>query len=84
VNWTKTTLPKELGGMRVLHLDKFARALQLRWLWQEWNTPDKAWVGMEVHCDEMDMLLFAKCTLITLGDGNKSYFWHGRTPSPGP
>jgi hypothetical protein len=27
VNWTRITLPKELGGMGVLHLGKFARAL---------------------------------------------------------
>jgi hypothetical protein len=29
VNWTKTTLPKDLGGLGVLHLGKFARALRL-------------------------------------------------------
>jgi hypothetical protein len=30
VNWRKTTLPKHLGGLGVLDLDKFARVLRLR------------------------------------------------------
>jgi hypothetical protein len=34
VNWRKTTLPKHLGGLGVLDLDKFTRALRLRWLWK--------------------------------------------------
>jgi hypothetical protein len=42
VNWAQTTLPKNLGGLGVLNLDKFARALRLRWLWLEWITPGKA------------------------------------------
>jgi hypothetical protein len=59
VNRTKMTLPKELGGLGVLHLEKFARALRLRWLWQEWACPHKAWAGMKVPCDDNDRRLFA-------------------------
>jgi hypothetical protein len=85
VNWTKTTLPKDPGGLGVLNLHKFARALRLRWLWQEWTAPEKAWVGMEVPCDDANRLLFANFTRITLGDGAKASFWHsgwlqGRRP----
>jgi hypothetical protein len=76
VNWTKTTLPNDLGGLGVLNLHKFARALRLRWLWQEWTTPGRAWAGTEVPSDEADRLLFANCTRITLGDGAKTSFWH--------
>jgi hypothetical protein len=76
VNWRKTTLPKELGGLGVLDLEKFARALRLRWLWQQWTSPDKAWAGTEVPCDDADKRLFAKCTQIALGDGDKANFSH--------
>jgi hypothetical protein len=54
VNRRKTTLPKELGGLGVLDLEKFARALRLRWLWQQCSSPDKAWAGTEVPCDDAD------------------------------
>jgi hypothetical protein len=76
VNWAKTTLPKDLGGLGVLHLGSFARALRLRWLWQEWTSPEKAWIGTGVPCDEGDKTLFASCTSITIGDGSRASFWH--------
>jgi hypothetical protein len=75
VNWTRTTLPKKLGGLGILDLDKFSRALRLRWLWLQWTTSDKTWAGTEVPCDDTDSLLFANCTQITLGNGKNSSFW---------
>ena len=59
----------------MLNLERFARALRLRWLWQEWVAPNKAWVGTETPCDNTDRLLFAACTTITLGNGSKTKFW---------
>jgi hypothetical protein len=66
VNWTKTTLPKEFSGLGILNLTKFAWVLRLRWLWQDWTSPNKTWAGTEVPCDDADKLLFANCTLISL------------------
>jgi hypothetical protein len=34
------------------------------------------WVGMEVPCTEKDKLLFAACTMITLGNRQKTAFWN--------
>ena len=45
VNWTRCSLPKENGGLGILNLNRFARALRLRWLWHEWVSPDKPWIG---------------------------------------
>jgi hypothetical protein len=50
VNWTKTSHPKEFGGLSILNLSRFASTLRLRWVWHEWTSPDKAWVGTEVPC----------------------------------
>lgn len=35
----------------ILDLDKFARALRLRWLWFRWECPNKPWVGTPPPCD---------------------------------
>lgn len=74
INWTRTSLPKEHGSLGILNLEKFARALRLRWLWHEWVSLEKAWVGTETSCDESDWLLFAACTKMLLGNGKKT-FW---------
>jgi hypothetical protein len=37
INWSTTCLPKVKGGLGVLDLEHFARALRLRWLWFQWR-----------------------------------------------
>jgi hypothetical protein len=41
VNWEVVCCPKALGGLGVLHMDKFATAFCLRWPWMEWTDPNK-------------------------------------------
>ncbi|KAG2540080.1 hypothetical protein PVAP13_9NG531714 [Panicum virgatum] len=69
-------MPKENGGLGILNLERFARALRLRWLWQEWVSPEKVWLGTKTPCDDIDGLLFAACTTITVGNGKRTSFWH--------
>jgi hypothetical protein len=47
VNWPTVTRPKDLGGLGVPDLERFGRALRLRWLWQEWTEDSKPWLGMD-------------------------------------
>jgi hypothetical protein len=74
-----------MGGLGILDMDKFARALRLRWPWLVWKDAERAWVDLGHPCDEEDMALFYECTSITVGNGQRASFWHspwlgGRKP----
>jgi hypothetical protein len=56
-------------------LEKFSRALRLRWLWYEWTAPEKPWVGSETPNDASDLDLFNAATRVTIGNGEKASFW---------
>lgn len=75
VNWQKVCRPKEQGGLGILDLDRFSHALRLRWLWYEWTTPEKPWVGTETPNDDVDRQLFNAATRVTIGEGRKASFW---------
>jgi hypothetical protein len=76
VNWKTVARPKDLGGLGVLDLEKFGRALRLRWLWQEWTDSSKPWEGLQVPCNKLDRLLFQASTTVVIGNGIKAKFWH--------
>jgi len=85
VRWAKTSRPKKFGGLGILDLELFSRALRLRWLWLEWVEQDRPWVGTEVPCDAIDRQLFRASTVVTIGDRRKASFWKsswlfGRAP----
>lgn len=67
INRKKTCLPTSQQGLGVLNMEKFMRALRLRWPWQQWKDRTELWVGLETPCDETDRLLFAAATIITTG-----------------
>ena len=75
VAWDKVCHPKAMGGLGILNLEKISRALRLRWLWHEWASPDKPWVGSETPNDCIDKSLFSAATRVTVGDGLKASFW---------
>jgi hypothetical protein len=84
VQWKTVCSPLDVGGLGVLNLELFGRALRLRWLWHEWSIPLRPWVGMQTPCDAHDQELFHAATRVTLGDGARSLFWrsswHGDKP----
>jgi hypothetical protein len=69
--------PKNYGGLGILHLEKFATALRLRWPWLQWKDNGKIWAGTGNPCNDRDMEIFYAATKSTLGNGQKNPFWHG-------
>ena len=85
IRWEKVCMPKDMGGLGILDMEKFARALRLRWPWLVWKDAERAWVDFGHPCDEEDMSSFYECTSITVGNGQRASFWHspwlgGRKP----
>ena len=76
ISWSKVCSPTEHGGLGILDLNRFARALRLRWQWMQWQQPRRPWAGMETPCDTQDLDLFAAATTVTLGDGSTASFWY--------
>lgn len=68
VRWKKIQRPKDLGGLGVLNLEFFSRALCLRWIWFQWMDPDRPWIGMDVPNDETDKQLFRASTCVAAGE----------------
>jgi hypothetical protein len=66
----------KFGGLGVLDLDLFSRALCLRWLWYEWKDPERPWVGTEPPVTEVDRQLFRLSTIVAVGNGLTTKFWN--------
>lgn len=75
VRWDVVCRPKQLGGLDLLDLDKFARALRMRWLWIRWTASRIPIIGTHGPCDDEDFVVFASATTVTIGDGRTALFW---------
>jgi hypothetical protein len=75
INWPTTCLPKEKGGTGIMDLERFTRALRLRWLWYRWKQKERAWSNLDVPCDKNDHDLFNASTIVTVGNGRTASFW---------
>jgi hypothetical protein len=75
VNWKKVQRPKKLGGLGVLDLELFSRALRQHWLWLQWTDPGRPWALSDAPCDEVDNQLSRSSTTVLLGNGRKVKFW---------
>jgi hypothetical protein len=76
VNWPTVCTPKDLGGLGILDLERFARALRLWWLWLKWKHAERPWMGLDIPCANIDRDLFNASTVVTVGKGDKAMFWH--------
>jgi hypothetical protein len=67
--------PKEYGELGVFDLERFSRALRIRWMWFQWSDPNQPWIGSEVPCSEVDMQFFRASTRVAIGNGQAALFW---------
>ena len=86
VAWTLVAWPTEFGGLGILDLERFSRALRLRWLWFNWTNPERPWNGTELPVGSVDISLFNAATTVTVHNGRKASFWlsswlNGQAPS---
>lgn len=49
VNWKSSARPKAKGGLGILELERFARALRLRWLWFKWKHKNECGTSLTCH-----------------------------------
>jgi len=75
INWPTTCRPKEKGGLGILDLERFTRALRLTWLRFKWKQKQRAWNSLEIPCDKYDHDLFNASTVVNIGDGRTVAFW---------
>jgi hypothetical protein len=64
-----------MGGLGILDLTKFNRALRLQWTWYKWNNRSKPWSDMHVDMNSMEAALFETCTTLVLRDGKSTSLW---------
>jgi hypothetical protein len=74
VNWKRVQRPKRLGGLGILDLQKFNRALRLRWPWYKWRRNNKPWASMEIAQSKDETALYLACTTIEIGNGACTHF----------
>ena len=43
-------------------------------MWLRWKVKEKAWVGMHLLCDKVDVDLFNASTTVTIGNGKMADF----------
>jgi len=86
VAWPLVARPIRHGGLGILDMERFSRALRLRWLWLTWSSTDRPWAGMQLPVDEKDIALFSAATKVIIGNGRRAPFWtscwiRGRSPA---
>jgi hypothetical protein len=75
VNWKLVCSPKNCGGLAVKDLELVSKALHLRWLWLNWQDPERPWHGLPLPVGADDLPLFEGCTSVHIGNGIKAIFW---------
>jgi hypothetical protein len=66
------------GGLGIKDLDKFSRALRMKWLWYGWDHKDRPWKKLLKISDPTDRQFFFCSPVMNVGDGKNTPFWESR------
>jgi hypothetical protein len=85
VSWRTCQRPSRLGGVGINDLEKFNRALRLRWPWYNWDPEERHWKKLFRLDDPTNRSLLFASTYVIIGDGKATPFWeakwlHGAAP----
>jgi hypothetical protein len=73
------------GGLGIKNIDKFSKALRLKWLWHKCDPKERHWKKLLKSYDESVKALFFCSTYMLVGNGRNTPFWeskwlHGTVP----
>jgi hypothetical protein len=63
------------GGLGIKDLNKFSRALKLKWLCHQWDDKEKPRKNLLKVVDPIDRHLFFNSTWVEIGNGKTTPFW---------
>jgi hypothetical protein len=78
VAWDRVCMPKELGGLGILNLQRMNIALRARWLWLSRVEASRSWKEFDIRVPALVIEVFEAATSSVLGDGASTFFWIDR------
>jgi hypothetical protein len=71
----RVCMPKELGGLGIINLQKMNIALRARWLWLSRVEASRPWREFDIQVPTMVTEIFEAATSSVVGDGASMFFW---------
>jgi hypothetical protein len=75
VVWDRVCMPKELGGLGIINLQKMNLALRTRWLLLSHVEASRPWKKFDIQVPAMVTEIFEAATSSVVGDGASTFFW---------
>jgi hypothetical protein len=75
VAWDLVCMPKELGGLGIINLQKMNIALRTRWLWLIRVEASRPWQEFDIQVPPMVRKVFEAATSSVVGDGASTFLW---------
>jgi hypothetical protein len=89
VNWKGILRPKRLGGLGIIDLSRFNKALRLQWQWKTWKAKDKPWTAssypaLKLNCNCFTLVLTSVLEMATEETSGPTSGSRGRHPRNSP